>query len=135
MAKLLKLRILFTNILTFLGQIYRCFAYNIIPCCNRNEDFKNQVNRKITTILIKKLHVLNGSTDFLLTMLELLCCLNLNCFSNHIAEFKIDRTSPTCLNQWKDLFVLYGPTLTIKKVHFSKEVGKKCVMFQKKKND
>ena len=46
-AKLRKYRILDKDIHTFLGLDYRDSYYNIVPFCNRNQYFKNQMNRII----------------------------------------------------------------------------------------
>ena len=37
--------------MTFIFRIlYRCFAYNIVPCCHRNHYFKNKMNKLIMSI-------------------------------------------------------------------------------------
>ena len=63
-AKLLKYRILFMNILTFLGLDYR-YQYT-----------KNQIIQKFVVKKVKNQYVSNGLMDFLVNIIELLRFLN-----------------------------------------------------------
>ena len=42
------------NLLRYLGLDYRSFDYNIVPCRNRNQCFKNQDNYNIQEFVVKK---------------------------------------------------------------------------------
>ena len=71
-TKLFKYRLLFKDILTFLGLNYIDPSYNnIVPCCNRNQYSKNLMNR--ITISHKKVKKnLNEHMDFLVMIIEFL---------------------------------------------------------------
>ncbi len=72
----------------------------------------NRIIFNIQKFVVKKVknqHVLNGRTEFMVMIIELLRFQSRNyLLKNHLAKFEIDRTILTCLNEQKKLTVMDG---------------------------
>ena len=117
-AKLFKYRILFKNILIFLGIDYRDASLIIlylvvigISTLSVRQEHKNLTKSSchVKKILkVKNQHVSNGLSEDLETIVELLRFLNRTLYQLldiHHAKFEIDSTILNCLNQRKELII------------------------------